>query len=89
MDMMIIHDAILNSSDPIIDGLRTTFNMMLAYIGSSWDEEDSINPMQFRIPVEQWARIAEMIKGATDKIDPKDTTTSLMIWMNKGPGSIR
>ena len=87
-EMLAIKDAVFRAATPVealIAALKTTFGMLLADLGQTWDEVESITPWAFAIPASQWAEIGEWLMEAVDRTPNLEKVNVLLDWMNKGP----
>lgn len=78
--------------DVLLAALRTTFNVLLADVGESWESYDEfrkMNPMEYAIPDGQWVQIGEWMKARLTPSEPLSVVNRLLDWMNVGPSGYR
>lgn len=90
VEMLAITGGIESAETPVdglVHALKTTFDVLLHDVGSSWDEAESVDGRQFAIPSAQWIAIGEAIK-ARAALQPLEGVNLLLDWVNKGPSAI-
>lgn len=92
-DMLGIFEKIENSQDAgdvIVNGIKATWNAVLAQEGKDWNSFDSVNrldPSAYAIPKDQSAEIVERMKKRAFAlgISKIGVTSALLDFMNWGP----
>lgn len=69
--------------EPVEDGTNIiidVFRLLLREEGTTWEEQDSINPTEYAIPEDQWKEIA-------NALTKNYGIEAALTWMNVGPSS--
>lgn len=85
-------DAADTPYDVLLAALTTTFNILLAGEGKTWEDFDAdhkIDGKQYAIPDTQWVEIGDHLKARSHELsgDAIGTVNLTLDWMNIGPSS--